>query len=112
MASFYGHITTSTTLGVAVGAVGVWYFHYDWGTVCLAAGLTTIGGMLPDLDSDSGIPVRELFGLAGVIVPLLLWHRLQQYGLTAEQFLVLLAATYLLVRYGVAELFRRITVHR
>jgi LexA-binding, inner membrane-associated putative hydrolase len=112
MANFQGHITTSGVLGVAVGAFGASYLHYDWGPVCLAAGLTTIGGMLPDLDSDSGIPVRELFGLAGVIVPLLLVHRLQRYDLTPEQLLVVLGGIYLTVRYGVAELFRRVTVHR
>src|ERR1022692_4881281 len=112
MANFQGHITTSAVLGVAVGAFGAWYFNYGWGTVFLATGLTTIGGMLPDLDSDSGIPVRELFGLAGVIVPLLLVHRLQRLDLTSEQLLVVLGAIYLGVRYGVAEIFRRITVHR
>ena len=79
MANFQGHITTSGVLGAAVGAVGVLYFHYDWGTVFLAAALTTVGGMLPDLDSDSGIPVRELFGLAGVLVPLLLIERLKRF---------------------------------
>jgi hypothetical protein len=68
--------------------------------------------MLPDLDSDSGIPVRELFGLAGVFVPLLLVERLSRMGLTSEQLLVLLAATYLGVRYGLSEVFKRITVHR
>src|ERR1700686_3892675 len=112
MANFQGHITTSGILGVAVGAAGMWYFHYDWGPACLAAGLTAIGGMLPDLDSDSGVPVRELFGLAGVLVPLLLVSRLQRLGLAPEQLLVVLAGNYLLVRYGAAELFRRITVHR
>jgi LexA-binding, inner membrane-associated putative hydrolase len=112
MANFQGHITTSATLGIAVGAFGVGYLHYDWGPVLLAAGLTTIGGMLPDLDSDSGIPVREMFGLGGVLVPLLLFNRLQHLELTPEQLLVLLGGIYLGVRYGVAEIFRRITVHR
>src|SRR5437762_14373684 len=100
MANFQGHITTSSVLGVAVGAFGAWYFHYDWGTVFLAAGLTAIGGMLPDLDSDSGVPVRELFGLAGVLVPLLLFDRLYGHGFSPEQLLVVLASTYLVVRYG------------
>jgi hypothetical protein len=112
MANFQGHITTSAILGVGVGAFGVWYFQYDWGAALLAAGLTTIGGMLPDLDSDSGVPVRELFGLAGVLVPLLLFERLRANGLSTEQLLVLLAGTYLAVRYGVAAIFKRITVHR
>lgn len=112
MASFHGHISASAALGLAVGAFGSYYMHYDWGTVFLAAGLTTVGGMLPDLDSDSGIPVRELFGLAGVFVPLLLVERLVRMGFTSEQLLVLLAGTYLAVRYGISEIFKRITVHR
>jgi LexA-binding, inner membrane-associated putative hydrolase len=112
MANFQGHISTSAVLGIAVGVVGAWHFHYDWGTVLLAAGLTTIGGMLPDLDSDSGIPVRELFGLAGVLIPLLMIDRLNELKLTPEQSLVILACAYLFVRYAVAELFKRITVHR
>jgi LexA-binding, inner membrane-associated putative hydrolase len=112
MANFRGHITTSGVLGVGVGAFGAWYFQYDWGAACLAGGLTAIGGMLPDLDSDSGIPVRELFGLASVLAPLLLFHRVQSYGLNSEQILVVLAGIYLVVRYGLAELFRRVTVHR
>ena len=112
MANFAGHITTSAVLGVAVGAVGSIQFHYDWGPVFLAAGLTTIGGMLPDLDSDSGIPVREMFGLAGVVVPILMLPRLSAHAFTIEQLLVILGAVYMGVRYAVAELFRRITVHR
>jgi hypothetical protein len=112
MAMFRGHITTSGTLGVGVGAFGAYYLHYDWGTACLAGGLTAIGGMLPDLDSDSGIPAREMFGLAAVFVPLLLVHRLQSLHLTPEQLLVVLAAIYFGVRYGVSEVFRRLTVHR
>jgi len=112
MANFQGHISTSAVLGVAVGAFGNYYLGYDWGAVFLAAGLTTIGGMLPDLDSDSGIPLREIFGLAGVFVPLLLLERFARMGLTIEQLLVLLGGVYLLIRYGVAELFKRITVHR
>jgi hypothetical protein len=112
MAGFRGHITTSGALGLAVGAVGAFYFHYDWGVVALAAGLTAVGGMLPDLDSSSGIPVRELFGLAGVFIPLLLVERLRRAGLNQEQLLAVLAGTYLGVRYGVSNVFRRLTVHR
>ncbi len=112
MAGFYGHITTSSALGVGVGFLGYSYLGYDWGACCLAGGLTAIGGMLPDLDSDSGIPVREMFGLAGVLVPLLLIERLQARGFRAEQLLVMLAGIYFVIRYAVAELFRKITVHR
>jgi len=57
--------------------------------------LTTLGGLLPDLDSDSGIPVREMFNLSGALLPVLLLPRL--YGFTSDQILVILAAIYLMV---------------
>lgn len=112
MASFPVHVTVSAALGCAVGVYGSWHLNYDWGPVFLAAVLTTIGGMLPDLDSDSGIPVREMFGLAGALIPLLLFERLRRMNLTPEQLLVLMMGTYLAVRYGISSVFKRITVHR
>lgn len=112
MAGFKTHITVSGLLGVAAGAFGVWQWQLDWGPVCLAAGLTTLGGMLPDLDSDSGVPVRELFGVAGACIPILLLHRLRRAELSHDQVLVVLIGVYLFVRYGLAEFFKRVTVHR
>ena len=112
MASFRGHVAFASVLGGVYGGVGSVVFGFDWGPVFLGAGLTTIGGLMPDLDSDSGVPVRELFSLAAVMTPLLLVRRLHHAGLTAEQILALMAAVYVLVRYGGAALFKRFTVHR
>jgi hypothetical protein len=78
----------------------------------LGAGVATLGGLLPDLDSDSGVPVRELFGLAATIIPLLLLHRLRLLGFSIEQTIVLLALIYVFIRYAVAHVFKRYTVHR
>src|SRR5262249_18279177 len=85
MASFRGHISFAAVLGAIYGAAGSIMFGLDWGPVFLGAGLTTIGGLMPDLDSDSGVPVRELFNLAAVIVPLLFARRLLHAGMTPEQ---------------------------
>jgi LexA-binding, inner membrane-associated putative hydrolase len=112
MASFAGHISFSSALGVAYGIAGAYYWQLDWGPALLGAGLTTIGGMLPDLDSDSGVPVREMFGLGAVLVPFLLLRRLMNLELTFEQLIVVMAGIYLFVRYGLSEIFKRITVHR
>jgi hypothetical protein len=112
MASFRGHIAFASVLGGVYGGVGSVMFGLDWGPVFLGAGLTAIGGLMPDLDSDSGVPVRELFSLAAVMTPLLLVKRLYHAGLTPEQILATLAGVYVLVRYGGAALFKRITVHR
>jgi hypothetical protein len=112
MASYRGHLMFSSALGAAYGGAAAWLWHLDWGPAFLAAGLTTLGGLLPDLDSDSGVPVRELFGVAAAVVPILLYHRLRDLGLSVEQTLVLLGGVYVLIRYGLSALFKRFTVHR
>lgn len=112
MAGFRTHITVSGTLGVVYGGVAVQPLGFSTETGLLAAGLTTVGGMLPDLDSDSGVPVREMFGLAAVVLPLLLVPRMVQMDISREGILATLLFGYVLIRYGVANVFRRFTVHR
>src|SRR5262245_5378404 len=101
MASYQGHLALAAPLGAAYGAAAAFYLlpDSDWGVYFLGAGLTTRGGLLPDLDSDSGVPVREMFGLLAVAVPILLFRRLE-HTFTLEQTLVILAGLYLLIRYG------------
>jgi hypothetical protein len=112
MASYRGHLAFSGVLGTAYGAVGALYLGMDWGPSFLGAGLTALGGLLPDLDSDSSVPLRELFGLAAAAAPFLLFERFKAAGFNQEQTLVLLGGVYLLVRYGLAAVFKRFTVHR
>lgn len=111
MAGFRTHITVSTLCGVGFGlaarAVG-----FSPETAFLAAGATAVGGMLPDLDSDSGVPVREMSGLAAAVVPLFLVPRLVTAGMSYDGILAALVALYLLVRYGLCWLFKMTTVHR
>src|SRR5262245_36290873 len=73
MASYKGHLVFASVLGAGYGAAAAEYWKPDWGPVALGAGLTAVGGLLPDLDSDSGVPVRELFSLAAAGAPLLLY---------------------------------------
>jgi hypothetical protein len=84
----------------------------DWGPAFLGAGLTTLGGLLPDLDSDASVPVRELFGLAATAAPFLLMHRVENMGFSLEQTLVILGGVYVGIRYGVRSVFAWLTVHR
>lgn len=112
MASYRGHLMFSSVLGTGYGAAGLLCWQLDWGPVFLGAGLTTLGGLLPDLDSDSGVPVRELFGLAAALTPLFLYSRLHAEGVNTEQTVAILAGVYLFVRYGLSGAFKRFTVHR
>jgi hypothetical protein len=112
MASYHGHLMLSSALGAAYAGFAAWQWQFDWPLVFLGAGLTTVAGLLPDLDSQSGVPVRELFNLAAVVVPLMLLRRLFRLGLPADEILVILAAAYVVIRYGVSAVFKRLTVHR
>jgi membrane-bound metal-dependent hydrolase YbcI (DUF457 family) len=68
--------------------------------------------MLPDIDSDSGVPVRETMGFAAAVSPMMLVDRFQHLGLNYEQMVLAGGASYLFVRFGIAKLLMRYTVHR
>ena len=112
MAGFRMHITVSGALGVAYGGMAVQPLGFSTEAGVLAAGLTTVGGMLPDLDSDSGVPVRELFSLAAAVFPLLLVPRLVHMGMSREAILAALLFGYIIIRYGFVNLFKQFNVHR
>jgi len=111
MAGFKTHITTSSLLGVGYTGVGL-YMGLPIESSLIAGGLCGIGGMLPDIDSDSGIPFRESTGFAAAIIPTLMLDRFREFGLNYEQMLLITGAMYLFVRFGIARLLARYTVHR
>lgn len=112
MAGFKAHITVSTLLGAGYG-LGA-YYGYEWPAPCcvLAAGLCGVSGMLPDVDSDSGVPLRESLAFAAAVISMMLIHRFRQWGLSAEMLVLAGAGSYLFVRFGIGELLRHYTVHR
>ena len=56
--------------------------------------------------------MHELFGLAAAAVPLLMLRTMALSGLSAEETLLATAGIYALIRYGLANIFRHMTVHR
>lgn len=111
MAGFRVHLTTSTLLGIATGGAAWYSGRFDWGAACLGGGLMAVGGVLPDLDSASGKPVRELFGIAAMAAALILFPVVST-KLSPDQTTAALAGVYLFIRFGVSNLFRKLTVHR
>ena len=111
MAGFKTHITTSCLLGVGYTSTGL-YLGLPVESSLIAGGLCGIGGMLPDIDSDSGIPFRESMGFAAAIVPVLMLDRFREFGLNHEQMVLVIGSMYLFVRFGIARLLGRYTVHR
>ena len=46
----------------------------------VAGGLCSASGMLPDLDSESGVPRREIIAFTAAVMPLLMFDRFQRHG--------------------------------
>lgn len=111
MADFKTHITTSTALGCVYAGAGH-ALGFPLASSLVAGGLCSVAGMLPDLDSDSGVPVRETSSFVAAIVPVLMLERFEHMGLTHEEIVLAGGGLYLLIRYGLTALFKKYTVHR
>ncbi len=112
MAGFRMHVGTAAVVGVGYGFAAVGPLGFKLDAAILAGGVTALGGMLPDLDSDNGKPIREVFGLAAAVVPLLLLPRLEHMGLSHEAMLIVLISLYLLIRHGASAVLAKLTIHR
>ena len=111
MANFNTHLNgafaVSGVLGLTVYKAGL---MNDAGfLMCVALG--TIGGLLPDLDSDNSTPIKLGFNIASFIFAFgLVMHWRSELSLLA--LIALWLAGYGFMRYVVFRLFTSMTVHR
>ena len=111
MAAYREHLTTSCVLGIGVAA-GAMALEFTPVQGVLAGTITGIGGILPDLDSESGKPVREIFGMTAALAPLVMIRRLLEWGGNTDGAILLAVMLYVSVRYGGAMLLGVLAVHR
>jgi hypothetical protein len=112
MAGFRMHVGTSSALGC--GYAGVLYMIYGVPapTATLAGALCGVAGMLPDLDSDYGVPLREAMSFAAATVPVFLVNRFESLELSRNTIIIIAIGVYLFVRFGIGTMIRKFTVHR
>ncbi|MDP2903286.1 MAG: metal-dependent hydrolase [Methylovulum sp.] len=111
MANFKTHLSLSAAAGIAATGIAVnlqliAYTHMPWFIF-----LVVVGGMLPDIDADNSRPVKLLFSLLAILGMFAVLHAFKN-DYAPHRLLMIAAASYLLVRYGVAALFNRFTEHR
>lgn len=112
MPGFRVHITGSSIVGAGYGAAAWYVGDMPPVTCALGAGLCAVAGMLPDLDSGPGIPLRESVAFAAAVVPMMLIHRFQQAGLPLEATILAGAAVYVAIRFGLTWLLHNYSHHR
>ena len=112
MAGYREHISVSGLLGMFYGTAVVILFGASPIQGGIAAAFTWVAGMIPDLDSESGKPIRELFGITAAIAPLVLMQHLHSLGGNTERAMLFSILLYVLVRFGGAALVGKLSVHR
>lgn len=112
MAGFKTHVTFSSVIGVGYAAGGYAMYDMPWPSCLIAGGLCSVAGMLPDLDSGSGRPIRESMGFAAAVVPVMLIQRFQAMQISYELMILAAIGLYLLIRFGGAWALSKYTVHR
>jgi membrane-bound metal-dependent hydrolase YbcI (DUF457 family) len=112
MAGFKTHVATSTVLGIGYGAAAYSWYEVPLDQCLLATGLCSVSGMLPDLDSDNGVPLRESLAFAAAVVPMLLIDRFQNAGFSTDAMVLLTAVIYAAIRFGLGSILRSYTRHR
>jgi membrane-bound metal-dependent hydrolase YbcI (DUF457 family) len=114
MGNYRQHLTFATGLGVLYAAGSVVAVGIPWVYGTTAVMLTTLSGLLPDIDSDSGVEMKSFTGIMGVLAAVAVWHKAALLNPTPgfELHLWAVVLSYIFVRHGLRAAVARITVHR
>lgn len=111
MADFKTHLIVASTLSgvLAIGTLVAGVATPKETLVYFAAG--TIGGVLPDLDSDHALPVQILFGLLATVLAFLsVFVKAETYSIV--ELICVWAAVFFIIRYVPYRIFIHFTRHR
>jgi hypothetical protein len=113
MAGYQAHMATGIGLGIAsaillIATVSLPLFYAPLILVAII-----IGSFLPDLDSDTGLPVRILFFTLGLILSMFVGHWLfYTVEFDILRTLILTLCSFGFIYYGLQYLFNKSTKHR
>ncbi len=114
MGNYRQHLTTAGVTGAvfAWSAYALTGLHWLYGSV--AALLTTMSGLLPDLDHPVGVELKGVTGVLGTMTALAVWHHLGRhnpdYPFELHFWAVVIA--YMMVRFGLRSTLAHLMVHR
>jgi len=111
MADFKTHISVAATGSslLATLYLGAGVIQPNEVVILWTAG--TLGGILPDIDSDNSTALRLIFTFLAVLLSfLVVFSQIADFSIL--ELWLLWGGTYLLIRYGIMLIFKQFTVHR
>lgn len=115
MANFKTHLSVAATVSAVVSGLGFFAKLYGVGTAIFAVMIGTIGGLLPDIDLRSSRPAKKGFYFASLFLATFFAVLYASNAKTQEGATYAMALWFVVFgvfRFGVFELFSRVTVHR
>ncbi len=114
MGNYRQHVGFASSLGVsyAVAMYFVMGVHWLYGSVAFM--LATLGGLLPDVDSDTGVEMKTFTGVLGVLAAVSVWKTLDavRFGMPFELHLWGMIIAYMLVKRGLRFAVGHLMIHR
>jgi len=115
MANFNTHLNVAALLTGVSSASLVAAGHVELNTAIWLWFLGTIGGLLPDIDSDNSTSLDTIFNIFAFTVIIFIMRYISGDDFRDLSFLEVIAVpvvTYGLMKYGLRAIFERLTVHR
>ncbi|MDR1959341.1 MAG: metal-dependent hydrolase [Planctomycetaceae bacterium] len=112
MGNYRQHATLSSVTGTVCAGLAWWPCGFPVNTCLVAGGLCGIGGLLPDIDSSTSRSFKDYMWITGCVVSTLVAARLNTLGINGETVAVISVGTFLLIRFGLASLMKKFTIHR
>lgn len=114
MAGFRTHTTYGAFTGTIISAVT---YVNNWSTDYIILVIiffsSVIGSFLPDIDSDTGKPIRIVFGFLSIIAFLIsIIFVLNNYSEHIEYLILTPIVIFIIIRYIVSYIFKKFTHHR
>ena len=115
LANFKTHLVVAAAVSSVVAIVGWATKLFGLSTAIFGALIGTVGGLLPDIDLKSSKPAKKGFYWASILLATLVAILYAAHHTGAEvaiYALALWAVVFCVLKFGVFEIFSRVTVHR
>ena len=115
MANFNTHLNVAALLTGLSSASLVAAGHVELNTAIWLWFLGTMGGLLPDIDSDNSTSLDTIFNLFAFAIILIVMRYIIDEDMGDLSFLKVIAipvVTYGVMKFGLRTIFERLTVHR
>lgn len=115
MANFSTHLNVAALVSGVASAALLSANHIELNTALWLWFLGTLGGLLPDLDSDNSTSLDIIFNLFTACIILLSIRYLTSDAINERQFVLLIGlpvVIHLVIKYGLRNIFEWQTIHR